>query len=296
MLAMLCCFFWGANALAISFSVDDLPPLGAAGLRFAIGFCVTLLYAKAMGVRLRLNRAELTMAVVNAGILVVQIGTFNWGTQHTLAARATVLITGHAVFVTLFAPFVAGGETLTARKLIGLAACSAGLLCVFGDHVFSWDPGTLVGDCVVLVSSVLLGLKVAYMKRCVATVEPSKLLVWQAGLAVPVFFAYSAAFEGLDAYNWTPRAAAAIAYQGFIVAGFCFIVWTALLKRHDAGALSIFAFTSPLFGVTLSLALRPGEHASLPLVGGAVLVAAGILIVTTGGGKSEIRMSKSETN
>ncbi len=279
--ALVCCLFWGANSLAIKISVDYLPPIGAAGLRFELGLLVTVAWARASGVSLRLRRAHVPMVMNLGALLFVQIALLNWGTDKTEAARSTVLITGHVVFVAVFSPLVAGGERVTVRRFIGLMICSAGLLAVFGDQLGAQD--IILGDVTVLASSLLLGLKIAYVKRCVATIDPCCLLFWQGMIAVPLFLIYSVLFEGIGAYRWHPDAILAIAYQGFIVAGFCFICWTILLKHHDAGSLAVFGFTSPLFGVAMSFVLRPQEHATLPLLSGAVLVALGIYLATTRG-------------
>ena len=284
LLALACCFFWGANSLAIKFSVDSLPPVGVAGLRFALGLLVTGAWARLTGVCLRMQRSDWLIVMTNSAILLVQISLLNWGTAKTEAVRSTVLVTAHIVFVALLAPLVAGVERLTGRRLMGLAVCAVGLLAVFGDQLGGWRKTVLLGDAIVLCSSVVLGFRIAYLKRSVATIDPCRLLYWQAMFAVPIFLIYSVLFEGINAYNWRPSAVLAVGYQGFIVTGFCFISWTMLLKHHEASSLAVFGFTSPLFGLAMSLALRPSERATLPLLTGAVLVAVGIFLATTRGG------------
>ena len=75
------------------------------------------------------------------------------------------------------------------------------------------------------------------------------------------------------------QAIAAIAYQGVVVAGVCFIVWAELLKRHAAGTLSMFAFLVPITGIALSSWFF-GEPMRLTLLGGGILVLAGVWVVT----------------
>ena len=69
-----------------------------------------------------------------------------------------------------------------------------------------------------------------------------------------------------------------IMYQGIVVAGFCFVTWTLLLKRHSASKLSAFLFATPLFGVGLSCLILH-EPITPYLIVGAILVAAGIYVV-----------------
>ena len=81
----------------------------------------------------------------------------------------------------------------------------------------------------------------------------------------------------LEPLNWT--AISAILYQGVIVAGPCFIIWTFLLRRHSAGTVSMFSFTVPFFGVFMSY-LVFAEPVSGRILLAAGLVTAGIAIVT----------------
>jgi drug/metabolite transporter (DMT)-like permease len=67
-------------------------------------------------------------------------------------------------------------------------------------------------------------------------------------------------------------------YQGFVVAGFCFIAWTTTLERYSPGRLVVLFFMTPLFGVLLSHILL-GDVISVSLIAGAGLVAYGIYLV-----------------
>jgi drug/metabolite transporter (DMT)-like permease len=65
----------------------------------------------------------------------------------------------------------------------------------------------------------------------------------------------------------------AILYQGIVIGGFCFVVWTRLLRRHSPGSLSVFAFSVPVFGVLLS-GLIFGEAITGRVVAGMAAVTA----------------------
>jgi len=88
-----------------------------------------------------------------------------------------------------------------------------------------------------------------------------KLLLAQAVVGITVFLLLSAIFEPV-ATRWTSRLAGAIAFQGFVVTGFNFIVNLWLLKRYRPSALSAFFLTQPIFGVVAAAMFR-GE----PLTG-----------------------------
>jgi drug/metabolite transporter (DMT)-like permease len=67
-------------------------------------------------------------------------------------------------------------------------------------------------------------------------------------------------------------------YQGLVLAGFCFIVITSLVRRYQASKLSVFGFITPVFGVLLSKYLL-GEVLSTGLISSMILAAIGIAIV-----------------
>ena len=55
------------------------------------------------------------------------------------------------------------------------------------------------------------------------------------------------------------HAIAAVLYQGVVVAGFCFVAWTTVLKKYSPSKLTVLFFTTPLFGVLLSHLLLGDE-------------------------------------
>jgi drug/metabolite transporter (DMT)-like permease len=74
------------------------------------------------------------------------------------------------------------------------------------------------------------------------------------------------------------RIALSFFYHGSLVAGLTFVAWTGLLRRHQVGHLSAFTFLTPIFGVGLSWLIL-GDPVTPSLLGGLILVAAGIAVV-----------------
>jgi drug/metabolite transporter (DMT)-like permease len=153
----------------------------------------------------------------------------------------------------------------------------SGLILLFGEGLLA-RRGSLAGDLFALGSGVLLGVRMVYTKRLTANMHPGKLLVWQSGLSVPAFFLLSALIERPETAPITVAVAAAILYQGVIVAGLCFIIQTTLIQRYSPGAVTAFGFATPVFGVLLS-ALFLGETITIGLAASLALVAAGITVV-----------------
>jgi drug/metabolite transporter (DMT)-like permease len=149
----------------------------------------------------------------------------------------------------------------------------------FGQNASSLAPNPLMGNLLLVLSALLLGVRQVYTRWLVQEIEPTRTVVWQMAWSVPLFLAIAAASEPPVYGRVTRQAIAAIAYQGAVVAGICFIVWAELLKRHAAGTLSMFAFLVPITGIALS-SLFFGEPMRVTLLAGGFLVLVGVYAVT----------------
>ncbi|MFC1527046.1 DMT family transporter [Candidatus Latescibacterota bacterium] len=277
-LALLASFLWGGNQIAIKAGLAGMPPLAMAAARFGIGLAIVTVAARVMGVSIRVPR-QTWRPLVGLGVLfIVQIICLNVGTVYTNASRSTVLITTYPFFTAFFAHFFIPGDRLDLPKASGLVLAFAGVVLMFAGGLTQGGSDLLVGDLVVLLSGLLLGLRQVVLKRILHGLHPYQVLFWQATAGVPVFVALSVLLEPGSVYGTTPGVMAGVAYQGVVVAGFCFILWVSLLKRHSASRLGVFAFSTPIVGVLFS-ALIMGDPLTPMLMASMALVAAGIVVV-----------------
>jgi drug/metabolite transporter (DMT)-like permease len=168
------------------------------------------------------------------------------------------------------------GERLGLRGILGLVSAAIGVVVMLIKPLML--GGGLIGDVVVLASGLVFGFQAIAQKMTFPIIPPTTLLFYQAMIAIPLSFAYSAGFEGMDSYHFTTESVLGLVYQGLFVSGMAFAVWMILLRRYPAGRLAAVAFLTPLFGIALGTLMR-GEAFTLPLVLGASLVGAGIYLV-----------------
>ena len=275
--AVACCVLWGGNAVAVKFAIPDLPPVGCAAIRFALALPILGLVCWRIGPRPTVPRPLWGLLGLHALLTAAQIGTYNWGTSHSLAGRSTVFINVHPLVVAPLA-WLCLGERLGGRGLLGLGSAVAGI------GLLLWEPfrlgGGLAGDLVVLGSGILFAIQTIAQKLTFPLIPPTTLLLGQTTLAIPLTLLYSGLAEGFDAYHFTKTATRGVLYQGLVVSGICFTLWLLLLRRYPAGRLATIAFLTPLFGVALGHITR-GEPLTLPLLGGGVLVGLGIYLVAS---------------
>jgi drug/metabolite transporter (DMT)-like permease len=279
LLLLLACL-WGGNAVAVKIGLIYTRPFLLAGLRFALGALVIGLWGVFSKIDLKPRRREILSLVILSLIFTAQICTFTLGVDLTLAGRASLFINTYPFFVAILAHFFISNDRLNIRKVLGLILAFCGVFAVFRDRIADSDSRA-IGDSLMLISGFLLGVLSVYTKRLVQRINTYKLLLWEMILALPLFFGLGLIFERAYPHTISLSLILSVIYQGMVVAGFCFVVWTLLLKRHSASKISAFMFATPLFGVGLSsLILR--EPVTLYLVIGAILVASGIYVVNKG--------------
>ena len=276
-LVLLLAFLWGGNSLAIKIGLQDFPPMALAFFRFVIGLVVIGSWSLYRRIPLRLRRGEFPRLLLLTTIFILQIITLNTGTLYTSASRSTIFINVYPFFTALFAHLWIPGERLSVTKTLGIVVAFSGVFVVVAPKLGQGEANVL-GDLIVLVSGCFLGLRVVVTKLLIQSIHPYRLLAWLLTLSLPVYVVISLLLERGEPMQLTLSAAAALLYQGGVIAGFCFLAWTSILERYSASKLVVLFFATPLSGVLFSHLIL-GDELTLSLLGGAALVAAGIYLV-----------------
>ncbi len=270
---------WGGNSVSIKLGLAGIPPLCLAGVRFLLGGLVVYLWTRPLKLDLKLNPDERRGILGLIAIFFIQIYLLNVGTAYTLASRSTIFISAHPFFTALFAHFFIPGDKISTRKMIGMILSFLGVVFIFVESLSFNEFQYLLGDILLLASASLLGARQVFLKRLTQNMHPGKVLIWQSAPSLPLFFTLSALFE-TQPIQLDIRVLSAVFYQGFVVAGFCFILITSLLQRHSASRLAVFGFTTPVIGVIISNLLL-GDPISPGILFSLALVGIGITIVNT---------------
>ena len=284
-LVLLLSALWGGNVVAVKIGLADAPPLALAWMRFAIGGICVLLWGWWTRAPFRVGPGE-AWPLLGLGLLfTTQLGLLNVGTWLSTAGHAAVLLNAYPVHIVLLAHFLVPGDRLTPAKLGGVVLGYAGIVILFSNQLFTRQPPgstVLVGDAVLSVSALLLGLRQVVLNRQLQFIHPLKPLLAQVVIGTPLFVLLSAVLEPHEV-SLTTRLVGSLFYQGVIIAGFNFIANMSLLKHYRPSGLAAFSLTTPLFGVMATAAVL-GEPITWTLGASALLVAGGIAIATLAGG------------
>ena len=277
-LALLTAVLWGGNSVAIKVGLSGFPPIALAAARFFFGGLAVLTWAILSKIPIRLQIGERRALLFLVTLFIVQIYTLNAGTHFTLAGRSTVFISIYPFFTAFFAHIFIPGDRLSRLKVIGMILSFVGVATIFAESLAVGRLDHLPGDILVFISGLLLGVRQVYTKRLTQNIDPARILLWQAALSLPIFIVASLLLEDQSSYQFSTAIVGAILYQGLVIAGFCFMVITTLLRRHRASRLGVFGFVTPVIGVVLSNVLL-GEGISTGLLVSMFLVGIGIAIV-----------------
>jgi drug/metabolite transporter (DMT)-like permease len=278
--AVLCCALWGGNAVAAKYCIADgaLPPIGGAGLRFAISLPIVGFVCAQGRARFWPRRRDGWLLLLHGGLTALQIGTFNLGTSLSEAGRSSVFINIHPLIVAPLA-WLFLGEHLGTRGILGLGSAALGVGLILAKQLML--GGGLKGDLIVLGSGLVFAVQTIAQKLTFPRIPSRTLLFSQSIVALALCMLWSALFEGPSSYHFTPEAVSGVIYQGLASSGICFSLWLILLSRYPAGRLVTIAFLTPLFGITMGSLMR-GEPLTWQLAAGGGLVGLGIYLVASG--------------
>ncbi len=272
---------WGGNPVAIKAGLDDAPPLRLGWMRFVLGSIFIVGWALVTHRSFRVERSEWRTLAGIGLIFTVQLALMNVGQDRTTAGHAAVITSTFPLWTGLLAHFLIPGDRLSRERSLGTLIAYAGVIVVLSPSFGGGDNGQasgagLDGDALLLASAVLLGARQIYISHGAQRIAIHKLMLAQSAIGVPVFVVVSLFVES-DPYVFSSDLAAALLYQGLVIAGFGFLSNAWLLQRFLPSHVSAMQLTTPVFGVLLS-ALVLSEAIGWELYAGTVLVVAGSFV------------------
>jgi drug/metabolite transporter (DMT)-like permease len=272
---------WGSTYLAIRVMVETMPPLLAAGVRFATAGAIFWIALRASGgaAKVRVTRAQ----GVGAGL----IGTllcFGGNGLVTVAERdvpsglAALIIGSVPLWVVLMRSV--HGDRVPRATLAGVALGFAGLavLVLPGDR-----PGDapLGGVLVIVVASISWAAGSFYSKRVPLPADPFASTAWQmllggAGMVVVGLIAGEAGEVHLGAFSTGSIAA----FLYLIVAGslLAFTAYVWLLQNVPISTVATYAYVNPVIAILLGWAIL-SEEVTVAVVAGAAAIVLSVATV-----------------
>jgi drug/metabolite transporter (DMT)-like permease len=276
---------WGASYIFIRVAVPALGPFVLMGARVALASGALALYAVILARGMPKFRSRWKEFLI--------VGATNSAIPFTLIAAAEIELTASLAAIlnsttALFVAVVAAvwiGESLTARKVVGLLLGFAGVVVLVG-----WDPVPLNGAVLLAVGAMLaasLSYAVGgvYVKRTFAGVSPLAMTIGQQGAAAAILLPLAAASLPGEAPP-LPAALSALALA-LLCTAVAYLLYFRLIENVGPTKTLAVTFLIPVFGLLFGVVLLDEPVGVGTLVGFAV-IAYGVALVT------EIRLGRGE--
>lgn len=274
----LICLIWGSTWLAIKIGLETMPPLFAAGARFALASAVLYAYVRLSGIPIPFDRAmRKYYASVALYSFSVPFALVYWGEQHISSGLTSILFGIYPFSVALFSFLFLPDEKLNLSKIAGIVLGFAGVFVIFANDIRMNDTSAVWGMAAVVASAVMQAFSVIVIKKEGHAVSPFVTLLVPTAISAVFLLASSVMVEDLSALAFTPAAIGTIIYLALIGSIVTFVSYFWLLKHMEAVILALSAFVTPIIAVTLGVVLN-NEALSSQTALGALFVLAGIVI------------------
>jgi len=271
------CTLFGANAVAIKYSLFGIGPFTAAGIRFSIAGVAIYLWARFTGRPFALQKGQVHQILTISIVFTLQLGLLYSGLGRTSASRGTLMVNLQPFFLLLLAHWFIPGDRITKKKILGLIMGAVGMVLVFsGKKGVTAD--VQIGDLLILSTSVLWAVNTVYTKRIIHLFSPFQIVFYPMLFCIPFFLLAGFLWDGNMIFDLNLRVLCALFYQSLVTASFGFVAWNTLLLKYGAVALHSFIFIMPIAGVALG-GLILGEPITWELVLALSLIVCGIVTV-----------------
>lgn len=281
-LTLLVCLLWSAVGPAIKAGLSDAPPLGFAAIRMLLAGLALWAWARGRAGTISVEPKEIRPIATTTLFFCALMAAVYTGFVGTTAARGIVFINTTPFIVAVLAHFLPPREPLDLPKILGLLVAFGGIVAIFAEGFGEAPSPTLRGDLLILLAAIFWAFQTLYSKRASVRVNPIALAVWQFLGCAGVLGGISLLAEPARAWRLTPALAIATLYLAIPGTMMGWAIWTTVLQHAEASLAVSFFFTIPILGVFLSWLLL-GESIGIRLALGALLVAAGILLVNLPG-------------
>jgi len=267
---------WSSTWVAIKIGLEDCPPLLGAGIRFAVAGGVLLAFAGAG--RRPLGTDWRLVAILAVAPFALAYGLVYWGEQHIPSGLAAVLFGVLPLYTAFLSAIFLSGEPLRPGLIAGILIAMAGLALAFAESADSGDPELAVaGAAALAVAPLGASIGNISIKLRAAELDAVVLNGWAMLAGGLLLLAASAIGESWGEAAWTAESVGSIAYLALIGSAVAFVVLTVLLRHISAQAMSFLAMMLP-FGALVFGATLYSEEITVRALGGAALVAVGLLI------------------
>jgi drug/metabolite transporter (DMT)-like permease len=272
-------FLWGGTFIAGRLLAGAVEPASAAFLRFLIASVAMVVVTRSIEGKFHIPPARLWLPLVLlglTGVFAYNVFFFN-GLQHISAGRASLIVAGTPLVITVFAALFLR-ERLTFLKTCGVLVSLAGAIMVISNgHPGSLFTGGFGRGEQALIGCVLSWSAYSLIGRSVLCSLPPLTAVCYSSIIGTLLLAFPVGREGLfdhlsaiSVVSWI-----SLAYLGLGGTALGFSLYYIGIKKIGASRAGIFINLVPVFSILLSWFIL-GETIRPAVLAGGLLVLTGV--------------------
>lgn len=264
--------------MAIKVSLESVPPMLSAAVRFVIGTLVLAVMFRTRRSTFPKSRMFWSLGIMLGLVaFTIPFALTYWGQKQIPSGLASVLFATFPFCVAVLSHFYLPDERMNLWKVLGMVLGFAGVVVIFSSDLSIGDSFTAWGMGAIIASALVQAISMVIMRRHAGPYDSGSLVMVGMAIGAVCLGIFSPLVEDLSAVRLTWEAAVAIVYLGTFASVVTFVTYFWLLKHIEAVFLSLTAFVTPIIAV-ITGALVLGETVSADLALGSVLVLFGILI------------------
>ena len=264
------------NQIIVKLVNQGLQPVFFAGLRSALAVLFVWAWLVYKRRPPRLKRTVLGPGLLMGGVFAAEFLCLFMALDLTTVGRTSVIFYSMPVWFSIMAHFGLG-ERLTPTRIAGLGLAFAGAAWAILSGASSGE-GSLAGDLFALGGALGWAGTAFIARRPVMRAEgPEMQLFWMVLVSGPLLLLAAPLFGPLIR-DLHPQHIAWLIFQSSVVVAGGFITWLWLLSVYPTPTVASFSFLTPILAIGLGAVIF-GETVTWAILGAAVLVAAGIVLI-----------------
>lgn len=265
------CLIWGSTWMAIRITVEDVPPLEAAALRFLAAALVLIALAVAQRKTWPRDRRQWNaLLVLSLTIMAIPYGLLFWAEQYVTSGMTAILFSSMPLLVALITPLMKH-KPVPRRAVFAMVVAFGGLLVLIYNGM-STNGRALLGSAAILLAVLLSSWSVVYAKSRLQDVDSVVSTAMQLLFGAAALGWATWALEAHRHAVWTRSAVTAMAF--LVVFGSCaaFVIYYWLLKKMQPYQLSTISLIVPVIAVLEGALIRQEAVPLLMMVAIAVIL------------------------
>jgi drug/metabolite transporter (DMT)-like permease len=288
---MAVCLIWGTTYLGIRISLETMPPMIMAGLRWTLAGGLLAAYMATRGERLPRPSGWRNALLLGFLMLVLGNGGVVWAEMSVPSGLAAVIVASSPFWIAGVEAFRKDGERMTWRTAAGFVLGFLGIVLLIWPEL--WRAGTggrrfVLGVIALQIACLGWSIGSSYSKRHGRSENVFSATAAQMLAGGVMMLAIGTVRGEWAELAFSTRSALAFGYLTTVGAIGGFVAYTYALRHLPVSLVSLYAYINPVIAVALGVAVL-GEPFTSRMAIAAALVFGGVAIVRAPRGSAQAR-------